>query len=99
MKAIIHAQIEAVAARQPDAIAIRAPDGEICYRQLDQAANVIARRLRDTHNADVGTVVALFLPVGVSYVAAMLGAAKAGAVFLPLDPATPLLRLRSRIAK
>jgi amino acid adenylation domain-containing protein len=99
VKAVIHSEIEAVAALRPEAIAIRAPEGEITYRRLDQAANSIALRLRDAHHVGRGTVVALCLPVGIAYVAAMLGAAKAGGVFLPLDPATPLLRLRSRIAK
>lgn len=98
MKAVIHSPIEAVAAHRPDAAAIRAPEGEVSYRQLDEAANGIACRLREAHGAAAGTVVALFFPVGIGYVAALLGVAKAGGVFLPLDPATPLLRLGPRIA-
>ena len=99
MKTVIHSEIEAVAARRADAIAIRAPEGEISYRRLNDAANGVACRLRDQHGIGVGTVVALFLPVGTIYVAALLGVAKAGGVFLPLDPATPLLRLRPRITR
>jgi amino acid adenylation domain-containing protein len=99
VKTVIHSEIEAVAARRADATAIRAPEGELSYRRLDEAANGVACRLRDQHGVGVGTVVALFLPVSTIYVAALLGAAKAGGVFLPLDPATPPLRLRPRITR
>lgn len=97
MKAVIHSRIEAVVARQPHAVAIRAPEGEVSYRRLDEAANGVACALREAHGAAAGTVVALFLPAGIGYVAALLGTAKAGGVFLPIDPGTPLLRLRPRI--
>jgi amino acid adenylation domain-containing protein len=99
MKAVIHTQIEAVAARLPEAIAIRAPDAEISYRDLDRAANGIAWRLRDTYRIASGAVVALCLRPGIDYVTAMLGVAKAGGVFMPLDPDAPLLRLQQQIAK
>jgi amino acid adenylation domain-containing protein len=99
VRTVIHSEIEAVAARRPNATAIRAPEGEVGYGRLDEAANGIAGRLRDAHGIGTGSVVALFLPVGIAYVAALLGVAKAGGVFLPLDPATPLLRLRPQIAR
>jgi amino acid adenylation domain-containing protein len=99
MRSIVYSEIEAVAARRPEAVAIRAPEGEITYRRLDEAANSIALRLRDAHGVGRGSVVALFLPVGIVYVAAMLAVAKAGGVFLPLDPMMPVRRLQPRIAK
>jgi amino acid adenylation domain-containing protein len=99
MKSVVHSQIEAVAACCPKGIAIRAPEGEIAYCRLEETANGIARRLRDMHGVGRGRVVALFLPIGVGYVTAMLAVAKAGGVFLPLDLATPVSRLQLRIAK
>ncbi len=99
MKAVIHTQIEAVASRRPDAIAIRAPEGTISYRGLDEAANGLAHRLRDVHRIGPGAVVAVSLKPGIDYVTAILGVAKAGGVFMPLDAGTPLLRLRQQIAK
>ncbi len=60
----------------------------LTYRELDQRASLLARRLRAT---GVGreTVVALALPKSADYLVGMLAVWYAGGAFLPLDPALP----------
>jgi amino acid adenylation domain-containing protein/non-ribosomal peptide synthase protein (TIGR01720 family) len=64
------------------------------YAQLDQRANAWAQALRESAGVRGGDVVALLLPRGSDWVAALLGILKAGAVVLPLDPRHPPARLR-----
>ncbi|HZF12414.1 MAG TPA: condensation domain-containing protein, partial [Thermoanaerobaculia bacterium] len=77
-------------ARTPDAPALLAPSGPVTYRELDQAARRLARRLG---------AVALETPVGVclergpEMVTAFLATVFAGGAYLPLDPAYPEERL------
>lgn len=63
------------------------------YAQLDQRANAWAQALQQNAAVRGGDVVALLLPRGIDWVAALLGILKAGAVVLPLDPRHPGARL------
>jgi len=62
------------------------------YAQLDQRSNQLARHLlaQGVQNDDV---VAILLERGPTMIVAMLGALKAGAGYLPLDPEVPQERL------
>jgi len=62
---------------------------EACsYLELEAASNRIAAGLI-RRGVAVGDRVGLYLPRGINAIAAMLGALKAGAAFVPLDPSYP----------
>ncbi|HLX09397.1 MAG TPA: amino acid adenylation domain-containing protein [Thermoanaerobaculia bacterium] len=94
----VHQLFALQAARQPDALAIVTPAERITYGALDRLADRVGTRLSAAlpvvpDGEGVGPV-ALLLPNGVHHVAAMIGAQKAGAHFVCLDPEHPAARLR-----
>ena len=64
----------------------------LTYRELDARANAIAARLQAI-GLKRGDIAGLFVERSADMVAAMLGIAKAGAAYLPLDPGFPQDRL------
>ncbi|MFI2508365.1 amino acid adenylation domain-containing protein [Streptomyces sp. NPDC018972] len=77
----------------PDAPALSHSDGTVLtYRQLDERANRLAHLLTG-HGAGPEVLVAVALPRGVDQIVALLAVLKAGAAYLPLDPAHPADRL------
>ncbi|OBG27774.1 non-ribosomal peptide synthetase [Mycobacterium sp. 852002-51057_SCH5723018] len=89
---VVHARFAEIAAAQPDSVAISGTDGRLTYRELDALADRLAAALRRA-GAGSETPVAIMLPRGPNYVVAMLGILKAGAMIVPLDPATPHARV------
>jgi amino acid adenylation domain-containing protein len=89
--------VQAHAIQTPDAIAIATRSDRITYRELDRRAGRLASHLR---GLGVGpeSVVAICLDRSVEMVIALLGILKAGAAYLPLDPATPAERLGFMLA-
>ena len=79
--------------RDPDAVALVSGDTAVSRRELDERSDRLAEALRRRH---VGpeTVVAVALPRSVDLVVTLLGVAKAGGAYLPLDPASPPERIR-----
>ncbi len=79
--------------RTPDAIAVRADDGEtLTYAELSARANRLARLLIA---AGVGpeSLVVLAMPRGVELVVAMYAVLRAGGAYVPVDPAHPAERV------
>jgi amino acid adenylation domain-containing protein len=90
----IHRWIEAQARRTPEAPALVA--GERCwsYRELDGAANRLARHLRG-QGLGLEGLVAICVERSAEMVLAVLAVMKAGGAYLPLDPSHPRERLAS----
>ncbi|MFI9524743.1 amino acid adenylation domain-containing protein, partial [Streptomyces narbonensis] len=90
-------RFEQQAARTPDAIAISSGGEDITYDELNARANQIAHALLE-HGVHLESVVAVALPRSPELIAAILGILKAGAAYLPIDPAYPSLRNGSLLA-
>jgi amino acid adenylation domain-containing protein len=80
------------AARTPGAVALRMGPAELTYAEMEAAANRLAHHLA-ARGARPGSVVAVAAERGPATVICMLAAMKAGAAYLPLDPAYPAERL------
>ncbi|MGH2356175.1 MAG: non-ribosomal peptide synthetase, partial [Chloroflexota bacterium] len=83
-------------ARQPDAAAVSCQGRSLTYRQLDRQSTDVAARLR-RHGVPPGARVGNFLNRSERLLTALLGTWKAGATYVPLDPAYPRARLASVI--
>jgi amino acid adenylation domain-containing protein/non-ribosomal peptide synthase protein (TIGR01720 family) len=79
---------ERQAAATPDAVAAETPAERITYRELNERANGLARRLAEL-GVGPESIVALCAARGLDYLGGMAGILKAGGVYLPLDPAHP----------
>jgi amino acid adenylation domain-containing protein len=88
----IHELFERQAATQPEAIAVVYEDERLTYAELNGRAERLAQHLR---SLGVGpeSRVALLMERSVEMVSALLGVLKAGAAYVPLDPAYPQERL------
>ncbi|HEV2736864.1 MAG TPA: amino acid adenylation domain-containing protein [Longimicrobiaceae bacterium] len=89
----LHGAFEAQAARTPRATAVVFEGGELSYAELDARASSAAARLRAL-GVGPETRVAISVRRGPEMPAGILGALKAGAAYVPLDPGYPEERLR-----
>ncbi|HEX2081288.1 MAG TPA: amino acid adenylation domain-containing protein, partial [Longimicrobium sp.] len=90
--ATVHGVIADQAARTPDAPAVVSGGAALTYAELDARANRLARHLRRL-GAGPEARVGICLERSAETVVAMLAVLKAGAAYLPLDPAYPADRL------
>ncbi|WP_159397042.1 amino acid adenylation domain-containing protein [Sorangium cellulosum] len=88
----IAAAFAASAARWPDRVAYVYEQHEVTYGALERHASRVARALL-LRGVTPGAPVPLFLSRGPDVLAGLLGILKAGAAFLPLDPAQPPRRM------
>ena len=77
---------ERKASASPDALAIACAGRRINYRELNRQACLIAEGLREA-GVTGGCLVGVLLDRSPEMVAALLGIWKAGAAYVPLDPA------------
>lgn len=82
-----------IARAYPDATALVFEGQHLSYRALHRASDALARRLVD-RGAGVEEVVAVCAERSVEVVVGMVAVLKAGAAYLPLDPAYPRERLQ-----
>ncbi|GAB7110203.1 hypothetical protein JCM4814A_85180 [Streptomyces phaeofaciens JCM 4814] len=90
----LHRLVEEQARRTPDAIAVTCGSVHLTYAELDRGANRLAHFLR-ARGAGRGATVAVLLPRSAETVVAVLAVLKAGAAFVPVDPAHPTERIRT----
>ena len=76
--------VTAAARERPDHPAVLADDGELTYRELDEEASRIARRLAAVGVGE-GDRVATTLPPGAGFAALLHAAPRVGAALMPLD--------------
>lgn len=86
--------VEHSAERDPDHEAFRFLDQSLTYAELDDKSNQLARHLQDT-GVGRGDRVGVFLNKCIEAPIAVYGILKAGAAYVPLDPAAPVPRLQS----
>ncbi|GAA2336138.1 non-ribosomal peptide synthetase [Dactylosporangium salmoneum] len=87
----------AAARRDPGAVAVVAEDGTVTYAELDARVEALAARLQEL-GARPETVVAVALPRSLDLVVALHAVHRAGAAYLPLDPALPRERTDMLVA-
>ncbi|QEV20248.1 non-ribosomal peptide synthetase [Streptomyces alboniger] len=95
--ATVTGRFAAQAARTPDAPAVESGDDILTYARLAAESDRLAARLVAA-GAGPGATVALLLGRSPSLVVAQLAVLKAGACWLPLDPAQPAERLARLLA-
>ncbi|MEU4232375.1 amino acid adenylation domain-containing protein [Nonomuraea sp. NPDC026600] len=84
----VHELVEAQVGRTPDAVAVTFDGASLTYRELDERAGRVARRLRA---AGVGpeTLVGVAMERSATMLVTLLGVLKAGGAYVPLDPMYP----------
>ena len=80
------------AAHDPDAVAVSCGDTRLRYRELDERSNRLARLLVES-GAGPECFVAIGMSRSVDSIVAIWAVAKAGAAFVPVDPAYPPVRI------
>lgn len=85
------------ARRHPDAVAMRAGEHEMTYRELDHRSDRVAAELL-RRGARPESFVALAVPRSPELVVGMWAVAKTGAAFVALDPDNPAERLAELLA-
>lgn len=88
----VHEYFERQCDRSPTRSAVLAGSVGSSYQELEASSNQIAHVLRE-HGIGKGALVGLALPRSVEMLASLLAILKAGAGYVPLDPAFPAERL------
>ncbi len=93
----LHELFEMQAAKTPDRPAVRYLDRSLTYRELNEEANLLARRLQRA-GAAPGRFVALCVDRSAEMIAALLAVLKSGAAFVPLNADNPKPRLAQQLS-
>ncbi|NJO61713.1 MAG: amino acid adenylation domain-containing protein [Richelia sp. RM2_1_2] len=79
------------ARKQPQALAVRSPEQNLTYGELDALANRLSRALASL-GVRQGSRVGIWLDKSAVAIASMQGILRLGAAYVPIDPLSPLLR-------
>lgn len=88
----LHHLFEAQVRRTPEKTAVEFDESHLTYQQLNDRASVIAESLR-RHGTVIENIVGVCVERSLEMVTGMLGTLKAGAAYLPIDPAYPTERI------
>jgi amino acid adenylation domain-containing protein len=91
--ACVHALFELRVQRTPQAIAVQFGDHCLTYAELHARSNQLARLLQ-AHGVRRESLVGLCVERSIEMLVALLGILKAGAAYVPLDPAYPRDRIQ-----
>ena len=88
----VSVMLAAAAARYPDEVAVRCGSDALTFTELVRRVDVLAGGLQE-RGIGAEDVVALLMPRGIDAVVAIFGVLRAGAAYLPIDPAYPAERI------
>jgi len=91
MTMLLQQGVTAQAQARPEAPALVFKGTRLTYSALEEASNRLARALREA-GCRRGDRVGLLMPKMPTAIVAMLGALKADAIYVPMDPASPAAR-------
>ncbi|HSF38966.1 MAG TPA: amino acid adenylation domain-containing protein [Thermoanaerobaculia bacterium] len=91
-----HRLFEQQAARTPEALALLADGCSLTFAELDRRASQVGRFLA-RRGLEPGSLLGIALERSADQIVALLAAWKAGAAFVPLDPAQPRQRLERMV--
>ena len=94
---LLHELFERQTEKTPEAVALITDERELTYRELDERANQLAHYLVKK-GVNPGDLVGLYTFRSEVSVVAILGVLKAGAGYVPIDPAFPEERIRHILA-
>ncbi len=92
-KRTIHRLIEDQVAKSPETVAVKYRDRSLTYNELNGQANSFAGYLREVKGVKRNDVIGVMVSRTEKLPVILAGILKAGAAYLPLDPAYPLERL------
>jgi non-ribosomal peptide synthetase component F len=92
----VHEVFAERAARTPDAVAVAGDGFALTYAELEARSNQIAHHLL-AQGVGTESLVGVLLDRGPDLQAALLGVWKAGAAYIPLDPAFPAVRIETML--
>jgi amino acid adenylation domain-containing protein len=88
----IHELFESQVDRTPDRVALEIEGNQLTYKELNRAANKLARYLR-ANEVGPEVIVGICVERSLEMIIGVLGVLKAGGAFVPLDPFYPAQRL------
>ncbi|MEO1373523.1 MAG: amino acid adenylation domain-containing protein [Cyanobacteria bacterium J06635_10] len=92
MSYLVHQLLENSAQQYPDKDAVVYKDNSVTYRELDAFSNQLAWILRN-NGIEKGDRVGICLNKSIEEIVAIYGILKASAVYVPIDPTSPVQRL------
>lgn len=94
---LAHELFEQQAKDNPEAIALVFDDAEMCYAELNERANQLARHLQATCDTKGERLVGICLDRSFEMVISILAVLKSGGAYVPMDPGYPAARLNYMI--